>query len=266
MKYDPRGKSGKPGMVIMIGVKGKKDKEEKKKYGSMPMKKAWEVFKALPEQQQYQEMPGLGEGFEQATPQRRIGTVPPAIISMLRRLQSGEGPGPTRPGKRSVGYDASFTDDRPMPNLKTFHADPLQDIKGMHLPNRSKIRRKYLNDEVVRTRDVPRPNRAARPYGHLVEMPGRRAHPGFETYGNETAMSPQFLDPTIHEPFVEGYSDPNMESVVAGPQRTSGTGLAVPPPKGSPHALLYLLHEVNPEGMKKLIEASDTYPAIPTGR
>ena len=153
-----------------------------------------------------------------------------------------------------------------MPNLKTFHADPLQDIKGMHLPNRSKIRRKYLNDEVVRTRDVPRPNRAARPYGHLVEMPGRRAHPGFETYGNETAMSPQFLDPTIHEPFVEGYSDPNMESVVAGPQRTSGTGLAVPPPKGSPQALLDLLHEVNPEGMKKLIEASDTYPAIPTGR
>ena len=251
MKYDPRGKSGKPGMVIMIGVKGKKDKEEKKKYGSMPMKKAWEVFKALPEQQQYQEMPGLGEGFEQATPQRRIGTVPPAIISMLQRLQTG---------------DSDQTAKRPMPNLKTFHADPLQDIKGMHLPNRSKIRRKYLNDEVVRTRDVPRPNRAARPYGHLVEMPGRRAHPGFETYGNETAMSPQFLDPTIHEPFVEGYSDPNMESVVAGPQRTSGTGLAVPPPKGSPHALLYLLHEVNPEGMKKLIEASDTYPAIPTGR
>lgn len=251
MKYDPRGKSGKPGMVIMIGVKGKKDKEEKKKYGSMPMKKAWEVFKALPEQQQYQEMPGLGEGFEQATPQRRIGTVPPAIISMLQRLQTG---------------DSDQTAKRPMPNLKTFHADPLQDIKGMHLPNRSKIRRKYLNDEVVRTRDVPRPNRAARPYGHLVEMPGRRAHPGFETYGNETAMSPQFLDPTIHEPFVEGYSDPNMESVVAGPQRTSGTGLAVPPPKGSPQALLDLLHEVNPEGMKKLIEASDTYPAIPTGR
>ena len=47
MKYDPRGKSGKPGMVIMIGVKGKKkDKEEKKKYGSMPMKKAWETLKA----------------------------------------------------------------------------------------------------------------------------------------------------------------------------------------------------------------------------
>ena len=122
----------------------KKDKEEKKKYGSMPMKKAWEVFKALPEQQQYQEMPGLGEGFEQATPQRRIGTVPPAIISMLRRLQSGEGPGPTRPGNRSVGYDASFTDDRPMPNLKTFHADPLQDMRGRDIPSASKLSRKYF--------------------------------------------------------------------------------------------------------------------------
>ncbi len=251
MKYDPRGKSGKPGMVIMIGVKGKKDKEEKKKYGSMPMKKAWEVFKALPEQQQYQEMPGLGEGFEQATPQRRIGTVPPAIISMLQRLQTG---------------DSDQTAKRPMPNLKTFHADPLQDMRGRDIPRASKLSRKYFNDELVGDRDIPRPNRAARPYGHLVEMPGRRAHPGFETYGNETAMSPQFLDPTIHEPFVEGYSDPNMESVVAGPQRTSGTGLAVPPPKGSPQALLDLLHEVNPEGMKKLIEASDTYPAIPTGR
>ena len=251
MKYDPRGKSGKPGMVIMIGVKGKKDKEEKKKYGSMPMKKAWEVFKALPEQQQYQEMPGLGEGFEQATPQRRIGTVPPAIISMLQRVQTG---------------DSDQTAKRPMPNLKTFHADPLQDMRGRDIPRASKLSRKYFNDELVGDRDIPRPNRAARPYGHLVEMPGRRAHPGFETYGNETAMSPQFLDPTIHEPFVEGYSDPNMESVVAGPQRTSGTGLAVPPPKGSPQALLDLLHEVNPEGMKKLIEASDTYPAIPTGR
>lgn len=42
MKYDPRSGTGKPGMVIMIGVKGKKDKDEKKKYGSAPMMKAWE--------------------------------------------------------------------------------------------------------------------------------------------------------------------------------------------------------------------------------
>lgn len=40
MKYDPRSGTGKPGMVIMIGVKGKK-KDEKKKYGSAPMMKAW---------------------------------------------------------------------------------------------------------------------------------------------------------------------------------------------------------------------------------
>ncbi len=263
MKYDPRGKSGKPGMVIMIGVKGKKDKEEKKKYGSMPMKKAWEVFKALPEQQQYQEMPGLREGFEQATPQRRIGTVPPAIISMLQRLQQGR------------DEEVDQTVKRPMPNLKTFRADPLQDMKGMHLPSRSKIKRKYLDDELVGDRDIPRPNRESRPYGHLVEMPGRRAFPGFETYGNETAMSPQFVDHTLQEPFVEGYSEvPKGNTVegsptggiVAGPHRTSGTGLALPPPKGSPQHLLDRLHEVNPEGMQRLIEVSDMMPAIPTGR
>ncbi len=39
--YDPRAGTAKPGMVIMIGVKGKK-KDSKKKYGSAPMKKAWE--------------------------------------------------------------------------------------------------------------------------------------------------------------------------------------------------------------------------------
>ena len=39
--YDPRAGTAKPGMVIMIGVKGKK-KDEKKKYGSAPMMKAWE--------------------------------------------------------------------------------------------------------------------------------------------------------------------------------------------------------------------------------
>jgi len=39
--YDPRAGTAKPGMVIMIGVKGKK-KDSKKKYGSAPMMKAWE--------------------------------------------------------------------------------------------------------------------------------------------------------------------------------------------------------------------------------
>ena len=41
MKYEPRAGTDKPGMVIMIGVKGKK-KDNKKKYGSAPMMKAWE--------------------------------------------------------------------------------------------------------------------------------------------------------------------------------------------------------------------------------
>lgn len=39
--YDPRAGTAKPGMVIMIGVKGKK-KDSKKKYGSAPMMKAWD--------------------------------------------------------------------------------------------------------------------------------------------------------------------------------------------------------------------------------
>ena len=159
---------------------------------SVAFDEAWDFMKALPEQQQYQEMPELGEGFEQMTPQRRIGTVHPAIISMLRRLQSGRGPGPTRPGIRSVGYSPEFVDDRPMANLKTSQASRLQDTKS-----------RITGD----LRDIPPPRkREGRPFGSLVEMPYRRAEPGFETYGNETGMSPQFVDPRIGEPFVEGYS------------------------------------------------------------
>jgi hypothetical protein len=41
MKFDPRSKSGKPSIAIMIGVKPSK-KDDKKKYGGGPdMKKAW---------------------------------------------------------------------------------------------------------------------------------------------------------------------------------------------------------------------------------
>ena len=177
-------------------------------------------------------MPGLGEGFEQRTPQRRIGTVPPAIISMLQRLQD-------------IDYDQ--TEERPMPNLKTFRASRMQDMRGRDIPRFSKLSRKYFDDELVGDHDIPRPIPGSRPYGHLVEMPGRRAYPGFETYGNETAMSPQFTDPTIHEPFVEGYSDPNEETVVAGPHRTSGTGLAVRPPTGSPQAVIDEMARQAPE-------------------
>jgi len=95
MKYDPRGKSGKPGMVIMIGVKGKKkDKEEKKKYGSMPMKKAWETLKALPEHQMFSpayqrsnlaEDTYEGEGVDVGERQEGMGTIHPAIYSMMQR-------------------------------------------------------------------------------------------------------------------------------------------------------------------------------------
>jgi len=211
---------------------------------SVAFDEAWGFMKALPEQQQYQEMPGLGEGFEQMTPQRRIGTVHPAIISMLRRLQSGKGPGPTRPGIRSVGYDPMFTDDRPMPNLKTFRADPLQDMKGINLPSRSKIKRKYLSDEIVGDRDIPRAIRESRPFGHLVEMPSRRAFPGFETYGNETGMSPQFVDPSIGEPFVEGYSKTNTSGGnVAGRIDDS----ALYPDVGSPQEVIDEMARQAPE-------------------
>jgi len=42
MKFDPRSKSGKPSIAIMIGVKPSK-KDDKKKYGGGPdMKKGWE--------------------------------------------------------------------------------------------------------------------------------------------------------------------------------------------------------------------------------
>lgn len=193
---------------------------------------AWDFMKALPEQQQYQEMPGLGEGFEQATPQRRIGTVHPAIISMLRGLQSGKGPGPTRPGIRSVGYDPMFTDDRPMPNLKTSPAAVLQDA---------------VSRTTGEVRDIPPVNRReGRPFGRLVEMPGRRAFPGFETFGNDTAMSPQFRDYSIGEPYVEGYSKTN---------RTGGTVMGRPP-RGAEMPPIGSQQEVIDEMARQAPEAS----------
>ena len=48
MKFDPRSKSGKPSIAIMIGVKPSK-KDDKKKYGGGPdMKKAWRGDKPKP--------------------------------------------------------------------------------------------------------------------------------------------------------------------------------------------------------------------------
>lgn len=52
-----------------------------------PIDAAWDLLKALPEQQQYTDLSALNEGFEQPTPQHRVGTVHPAIRQMLQRLQ-----------------------------------------------------------------------------------------------------------------------------------------------------------------------------------
>ena len=83
---------------------------------------AWSLLKALPEQQQYTDLPGLSEGFDIQTPQHRVGTVHPAIISMLNRLQNPhqyqliDGPNrgiertsndPMRPTLRTTGTSGS---------------------------------------------------------------------------------------------------------------------------------------------------------------
>ena len=205
---------------------------------------AWGFMKALPEQQQYVEMPELGEGFEQMTPQRRIGTVHPAIISMLRRLQSGKGPGPTRPGIRSVGYSPEFVDDRPMANLKTSQAARGQD---------------ETNRRTGAVKDVPPPRkREGRPFGRLVEMPYRRAEPGYETYTNETGMSPQFVDNTIHGPYVEGYSTMNTSptgGLVARPDRYH----PIPSPVGSPQALIDEMARQAPEASEQVAAGEIDY-------
>ena len=204
---------------------------------------AWGFMKALPEQQQYQEMPGLGGGFEQMTPQRRIGTVHPAIISMLRRLQSGRGPGPTRAGDRSEGYDPSFTDDRPMPDLRTRPASVLQDT---------------VSRRTGHMRDVPAVSRRDRPLGTLVEMPYRRAEPGFEVHANETAMSPQFVDSSIQEPYVEGYSTMNTsptDGIVAGGRENTRTL----PPSGSPQFLVDEMARQAPEASAQVAAGEIDY-------
>ena len=200
------------GVAVVISI-GSKPKDKKDHPSPVPMAKAWETLKAFPEHQQYQPLPGLGEGFEQMTPQRRIGTVPPAIRSMLQRLQ--------HPEKRFDSWSGEYRDNpahnKVPPTLRT-----------------------YLAGEA--------------PRGTLEEMPQRRAQPEFETYGDDTGMSPQFVN-AYAEPYVEGFSniDPDDPTggLVAGSHRTNQT---LKPPKGSPQHLIDELHEINPEGMKRVVE------------
>ena len=121
-----------------------------------PMAKAWEFLKALPEQQQYTDLPALNEGFEEETPQHRVGTVNPAIIGMLERYRN------------ATQFDARGNPVGLPP-------------KNMRAP------------AVLRTTGTSPSNP---PLPRMIEAhPGRMGRPGldYELYGDSYGQSPQFL-------------------------------------------------------------------------
>lgn len=68
-----------------------------------PFDAAWSVLKALPEQQQFTDLGAFGEQFGQPRAQHRVGTVHPAVIGMLQRLQNPNLDGGMGPSLRTVG-------------------------------------------------------------------------------------------------------------------------------------------------------------------
>ena len=120
-----------------------------------PMAKAWGTLKALPEQQQYTDLPGLGGGFEQQTPQHRVGTVHPSIRQMLQRLQ----------GRRaSELYNFDYSGHPAIdPDLRTTDTAPHHGNPGVR--------------------------------NMIESHPGRRGMPSqyHELHGTEYGQSPQFM-------------------------------------------------------------------------
>tara|TARA_R100001015_G_C4609510_1_gene164796 strand:- start:672 stop:1202 length:531 start_codon:yes stop_codon:yes gene_type:complete len=121
-----------------------------------PIDVAWNLLKALPEQQQYTDLPGLQEGFGVETPQHRVGTVHPAIIGMLERYRN------------ATQYDS------------------LGNPVGLPPAN-------MRQPAVLRTTGTSPSNP---PLPRMIEgHPGRMGRPGldYELYGDSYGQSPQFL-------------------------------------------------------------------------
>lgn len=177
---------------------------------------AWNLIKALPEQQQYTDLPGIGESFEQPVRQHRVGTVHPAIIGMLERHRN------------ATQYDARGNPVGLPP-------------ENMRLP------------AVLRTTGTSPSNP---PLPRMIEgHPGRSGIPSYdhELYSGEYGQSPQFLSsmpsfrsvPDNEKGIVAG----RLESQVPYPFASGSQS-----PKGSPQKLIDELYAKNPEEAARLFE------------
>ena len=175
---------------------------------------AWNLIKALPEQQQYTDLPGIGESFEQPVRQHRVGTVHPAIIGMLERHRN------------ATQYDARGNPVGLPP-------------ENMRVP------------AVLRTTGTSPSNP---PLPRMIEAhPGRSGMPSrdHELYSGQYGQSPQFLTsmptfrgvPDNEKGIVRG----RLESQVPYPF-ASGSQT----PKGSPQELIDALYAKNPEEAARL--------------
>lgn len=175
-----------------------------------PFDVAWNLLKALPEQQQYTNLPGLGEGFEQPVPQHRVGTVHPAIIGMLERH------------KNATQYDGLGNPAGLPP-------------KNMRAP------------AVLRTTGTSPSNP---PVPRMIEAhPGRSGRPNLsgELYSGDYGQSPQFLTSL---PAFRGVPEFNEKGIVAGRLESQvpypfASGNQTP--KGSPQAMIDSLYVKDPE-------------------
>ena len=183
-----------------------------------PFDIAWQVLKALPEQQQYTNLPGLGGGFEQETPQHRVGTVHPAIRQMLQRLQNRQDDGYTE-------NPAGSAWDRPKPNPPS-----------------------------LRTTGTSAENPPTR--GMIEAHRGRSGRPGLdhELYSGEYGQSPQYL--TSMPTYAGGSGTPHdiaagrLESQVPYPFASGNQT-----PKGSPQAMIDELYRRDPDAADNLFQS-----------
>jgi len=175
---------------------------------------AWNLIKALPEQQQYTDLPGLGESFEQPVRQHRVGTVHPAIIGMLERHRN------------ATQYDAQGNPVGLPP-------------KNMRLP------------AVLRTTGTSPSNP---PVPKMIEAhPGRSGMPNreHELYSGEYGQSPQFLSSLYGFQGVP-YNEKGMVAGPYLSQSSGPFRRATSSQKASPQELIDSLYEKEPEAAARL--------------
>ena len=206
--------------------------------------KAWETLKALPEQQQFTDLPALGEGFERQVPaaQHRVGTVHPSIIGMLQRHQNAEMP----------GYST-------IP--KMFTEPSLENNPRLLLPHRAK-------PAVLRTTGTSESNPAGR--GMIQAHIGRTGMPSrdHELYSGEYGQSPQFVTSMPSYRGVPDYEgrisvggdtvQGRLESQVPYP-RASG----IQTPKGSQQAMIDELYRKDPDAAARMFGTQHSESDVP---